>query len=142
MMISTLETPQICGYFLFFLFYLPKKNRRSRCVNRTDQNSQKIKRNHPRKGKGKGKGKGESVGVRSLAQMCFPPSFSLFLLLLHSLTLLTPIHAIIVDVPSGKVKCLTEDLRKGTLSYAQYRVVNASASHLTISSRVIPSSTS
>ncbi|KAJ3699642.1 hypothetical protein LUZ61_003347 [Rhynchospora tenuis] len=55
---------------------------------------------------------------------------------LLSLSTLTPIDAIIVDVPSGKVKCLTEDLHKGTLSSAQYRVVNASASHLTISTRV------
>ncbi|KAJ4764329.1 Transmembrane emp24 domain-containing protein p24delta9 [Rhynchospora pubera] len=62
--------------------------------------------------------------------------FSLFLLVLRSLSLLTPIHAIILDVPSGKVKCLTEDLHNGTVSYAQYRVVNASASHLTISTRV------
>ncbi|KAJ1699145.1 hypothetical protein LUZ63_007657 [Rhynchospora breviuscula] len=31
---------------------------------------------------------------------------------------------------------ITEDLHKGTVSYAQYRVVNASASHLTISTRV------
>ncbi|XP_078160036.1 transmembrane emp24 domain-containing protein p24delta7-like [Carex rostrata] len=68
--------------------------------------------------------------------MCSPVSISLFLLTLQTLTVLSPIQAIIVDVPSGKVKCLTEDLRKGTLSYAQYRVVNASASHLTISSRV------
>ncbi|KAJ3682949.1 hypothetical protein LUZ60_013176 [Juncus effusus] len=59
--------------------------------------------------------------------------FSLFFSLLFA----TQIDAIIVDVQSGKVKCLTEDLNKGTLSYAQFRVFNASSSsHLTISSRV------
>lgn len=104
-----------------------------------------ISEERKKKKKGKEKKRKESevpiAAHKSRVEMCSPVSISLFLLILQTLTVLSPIQAIIVDVPSGKVKCLTEDLRKGTLSYAQYRVVNASASHLTISSRVIHSST-
>ncbi|XP_072998266.1 transmembrane emp24 domain-containing protein p24delta9-like [Typha latifolia] len=56
----------------------------------------------------------------------------------HFLLLLKTSNALVVDVPSGRVKCLTEDLRRSALSYARYRVVSSfsSTTNLTVSTRV------
>ncbi|XP_015690602.1 transmembrane emp24 domain-containing protein p24delta9-like [Oryza brachyantha] len=47
------------------------------------------------------------------------------------------VEALVFDVPSGGSKCLTEELRRGALSHASYRVAEAtSAAASTVSARV------
>uniref|UniRef100_A0A0D9VTK7 GOLD domain-containing protein n=1 Tax=Leersia perrieri TaxID=77586 RepID=A0A0D9VTK7_9ORYZ len=47
------------------------------------------------------------------------------------------VEALVFDVPSGSSKCLTEELRRGALSRASYRVADAtSAAASTVSARV------
>lgn len=44
--------------------------------------------------------------------------------------------ALVVEVPSGRAKCLTEELRRGALSVGRYRVARNSPANLTVSARV------
>ncbi|CAN6325343.1 unnamed protein product [Urochloa humidicola] len=59
--------------------------------------------------------------------------------ILHACAAAAAVEALVFDVPSGSSKCLTEELRRGALSHASYRVVetgSASAADPRISARV------
>jgi hypothetical protein len=58
--------------------------------------------------------------------------------ILHACAAAAAVEALVFDVPSGGSKCLTEDLRRGALSHASYRVAPGptSAADPRISARV------
>ncbi|RZR76031.1 hypothetical protein BHM03_00000635 [Ensete ventricosum] len=49
-----------------------------------------------------------------------------------------PSQALVFHLPSGRVKCLTEDIRAGAMSLAHFRVADDPAYGHNVSASVIP----